>query len=148
MAVASRLQWTEHALRVLGAEGHRRARAREALIDLLGSERCALSAFEVEERLRADGRPVARASVYRILELLVELRLVGRLELGDGIVRYERIDPAGEHHHHLVCDVCGQLVPFDDRGLERSIDRLSERLGFRADAHEVVLHGACGTCRD
>lgn len=141
------LAWAEHARVVLTETGHRRAQAREAMIELLANERCALSALEIEDRLRGGRRPVARASVYRILELLSERELISRLELGDGVVRYERADPAGDHHHHLLCVDCGKLVPFDDGDLERSIDRLARRLGFDAHGHEVVLHGSCSTCQ-
>jgi len=139
--------WAEHARAVLDQSGHRKARARDALIDLLASQPCALSALEIEDHLRDDGRRVARASIYRILELLADQGLVSRLELGDGTSRYELIDPAGEHHHHFLCDVCGNLLPFDDRDLERSIDRLARRLQFDARDHEVVLHGSCSGCR-
>jgi Fur family ferric uptake transcriptional regulator len=80
--------------------------------------------------------------------LLQRNGLVSRLELGDGTPRYELIDPGGEHHHHLLCDSCGRVVPFDDGDLERSIDRVSRRLGFRTQDHEVVLHGDCANCQN
>ena len=63
------------------------------------------------------------------------------------MTRYELIDPAGAHHHHLLCDSCGRLVPFDDGDLERSIDRLSRRLGFDTHDHEVILRGDCSACQ-
>jgi Fur family ferric uptake transcriptional regulator len=148
MSVSTRsCEWAVHARAVLDQAGHRKARARNALIDLLAEQPCALSALEIEDRLRESDDRVSRASVYRILELLGEYSLIARLELGDGSTRYELIDPAGDHHHHLLCDSCGRLVPFDDRDLERSIDRLARRLGFRAHDHEVVLHGACRACQ-
>jgi Fur family transcriptional regulator, ferric uptake regulator len=147
MASGSGSDWAEHARVVLNQSGHRRGGARNAVIDLLASQTCALSAFEIEDKLRATERRVARASIYRILDLLQDRGLVARLELGDATVRYELIDPAGEHHHHLLCDSCGRLVPFDDGDLERSIDRLSRRLGIRAHGHEVVLHGDCAACQ-
>jgi Fur family ferric uptake transcriptional regulator len=132
---------------VLGQAGHKHGRARNAMIDLLAGQECALTALEIEDRLRGEEQRIGRASIYRILELLAERGLINRLELGDGSARYELVDPGGEHHHHLVCDSCGRLVPFDDPDLERSIDRLSRRLGFRMHDHEVVLHGDCTTCQ-
>jgi Fur family ferric uptake transcriptional regulator len=134
---------------VLRAAGHHKGAARDELIELLARQDCALTALEIEDSLRSGergARRVGRASVYRVLELLEELGLVNRLEVGDGIARYELVDPAGDHHHHLLCDGCGQLVPFHDRDLERSIERLSRRLGFRTEDHEVVLRGSCSRC--
>ncbi len=135
---------------MLEQAGHHRGAARNELIDLLGRQDCALSALEIEDALRRGkhgARAVGRASVYRGLELLQEYNLVNRLDVGDGVARYELVDPAGQHHHHLVCDGCGQLVAFEDRDLERSIERLSRRLGFSIDDHEVVLRGSCSDCR-
>jgi Fur family transcriptional regulator, ferric uptake regulator len=149
MGVQTGSEWPAHARSVLRAAGHHKGAARDELIDLLARQDCALSALEIEDALRSDesgGRRVGRASVYRVLELLQEHGLVNRLDVGDGIARYELVDPAGDHHHHLLCDECGALVPFHDRDLERSIERLSRRLGFRTDDHEVVLRGSCARC--
>ncbi|CAN5491915.1 ferric iron uptake transcriptional regulator [soil metagenome] len=140
-------RWAKHALERLHSAGFRLGGARSAVFELLDREHCALTAHEIEERLRADGRAVARASVYRALEQLADLRLVGRLDVGHGMARYERLEPSGDHHHHMVCDSCGTVVPFEDPELERTMEQLSRRVSFAVDEHEVVLHGACGDCR-
>jgi Fur family ferric uptake transcriptional regulator len=106
-----------------------------------------MTAAEIEERLRGDGRAVGRASVYRTLEQLVELHLVSRLDVGSGTARYEAALPSGEHHHHLVCDTCGKVEPFEDPELESAIARVAEKVGsFTVGEHDVVLHGECATC--
>jgi Fur family transcriptional regulator, ferric uptake regulator len=138
--------WSEHVHAALSRAGLKRGGARERVIELLASQPCALSAVEIEDALRATGRPTARASIYRVLELLVDHGLVERVEVGDGQARFERLHPSGAHHHHLVCEQCGRLVAFDDPGLERAIDRLSDRLGVRVESHDVLLRGACGRC--
>jgi Fur family transcriptional regulator, ferric uptake regulator len=146
MAQTETLNWSEHVHAVLARAGLRRGGARERIIELLDSEPCALSAVEIEDALRGQGRRIGRASIYRVLELLVEHGLVERVTVGQGLSRFERILPSGEHHHHLVCEQCGRLVAFDDPGLERAIDRVSERLGVRVDHHDVVLRGSCEDC--
>ena len=138
--------WVDHVHEVLARAGLKHGGARERVIELLASESCALSAVEIEDQLRGRGRPTARASIYRVLELLAEHGLVERLAVGDGQTRFERQHPSGEHHHHLVCEHCGKLIAFDDPGLEHAIDRLSERLGVRVASHDVLLRGACGQC--
>ena len=111
---------------------------------------CALTALEIEDALRAGSksRRVSRASVYRILDELERLRLVQRVETGQAMVRYERVSEREEHHHHLVCDECGLVMPFSDAGLERAIDRLSKEVPLTVSEHEIVLHGACRECRE
>jgi Fur family ferric uptake transcriptional regulator len=139
-------EWSEHVRAVLSDAGLKRGGARERVIELLAGEPCALSAVEIEDALRAAGRPTGRASVYRVLELLVEHGLVERVAVGDGQTRFERSQPGGAHHHHLVCEQCGRLVAFDDPGLEHAIDRLSDRLGVTIESHDVLLRGACERC--
>lgn len=148
MAVATTSQaWAEHAADTLARAGYRRGGARHAVVDLLARQACALSAFEVEEALRSGDRRVARASVYRVLDELEQLKLVQRIEVGHGIARYEALHPGGGHHHHLVCDACGEIFPFADEELERTIHRVADRIAFDVAEHEIVLHGRCGNCR-
>jgi Fur family ferric uptake transcriptional regulator len=140
--------WTEHALQRLADAGYRRGGARTAVVEVLGRQTCALSARDIDDALRGEGRAVGRASVYRTLETLAELKLVQRLDLGHGDKRYEAHRPSGEHHHHLVCDRCGSVEPFEDPDLELALERLSRRVDYKVDEHDVVLHGACGACSD
>jgi Fur family ferric uptake transcriptional regulator len=139
-------RWTERALERLADAGYRRGGARRELLALMSNQRCALSAFEIEDALAAGRRRVSRASVYRVLEELEAIGLVQRFDVGDGISRFEPIRHGRGHHHHLVCDRCGRLEPFSDEGLERAITRLADRVPLEVSEHEVVLHGACATC--
>ena len=140
-------RWANAAGERLAEAGYRRGGARRAVIELLSREDCALSALEIEDQLRGSGRQVGRASIYRVLEELEELGLVTRLDLGTGTARFEAVDPDGDrHHHHLLCDGCGDLVPFSDSELERAIGRLSRRLPYPVSGHEVTLHGSCASC--
>ena len=140
-------EWLERAQSALSAGGRKRGSARGALLELLASERCALTAVQIEQALGAGrGRGVSRASVYRILDELERLGLVQRVETGQAMVRFERSRDAEGHHHHLVCDECGAVMPFSDPLLERAITSLSERVPLTVSEHEIVLHGACEDC--
>ncbi len=130
------------------AAGHKRGGARRAVLELLERQTCALTATEIEDALRSRAqRGVSRASVYRILDELERLGLVQRVETGQAMVRYERVCEHEEHHHHLVCDRCGLVMPFSDPDLERAIRSLSARVPLAVSEHEIVLHGACTDCR-
>jgi len=139
-------QWSDQALERLSGAGYRRGGAREAVIELLDEQPCALSALDIEDQMRTrDGRRVGRASIYRVVDELVTLGLLSRVDVGDGVARYE--PQRHGHHHHLVCDGCGRLEPFEDEALERVIHRLGERVAFDVSDHDVTLHGTCATCR-
>ena len=139
--------WIERAEAALAQAGHKRGGARRAVLELLGGQPCALTAVEIEDALRTGERRVSRASVYRVLDELEGLRLVQRVETGQAMVRYERVCEHDEHHHHLVCDGCGLVMPFSDNALEQAISSLSERVPLTVSEHEIVLHGSCRDCR-
>jgi Fur family ferric uptake transcriptional regulator len=140
-------RWADQAHERLAEAGYRRGGARQAVIELLARQECALSVIEIEDGLRDSGRQVGRASIYRVVEELEDLGLLSRLDLGTGMARFEPADPRGDrHHHHLLCDDCGDLVPFSDAELERVIGRLSKRLPYPVSGHDVTLHGSCASC--
>ena len=141
------VSWSDHALAGLRNAGFRSGGARNAVVDHIGRQTCCVSAHEIHEGIRGDGGRVGIASVYRVLETLAEHDLVQRVDLGDGVARYEQALPDGEHHHHLVCDDCGRVEPFSDPTLERTLEKTAGRHGYAMAGHEVVLHGACGDCR-
>jgi Fur family transcriptional regulator, ferric uptake regulator len=107
-----------------------------------------LSANDIAEELRRRRRPAAIATVYRTLEALEDVGLLQRLEIGGRQpARYEPAFPSGEHHHHLVCGICGRAYPFDDPAIEEAIEALAARMSHRVEGHEVVLSGTCQNCR-
>ena len=139
-------RWSDHALECLRESGYRSGGARRTVVEYLDGQDCCLSAQETHERLAAAGARVGIASVYRVLDLLAAEGLLTRVDLGDGLARYEPARP-GSHHHHLVCGDCGKVEAFEDDALERELTRVAGRLGYAMDAHDVVLRGACDDCR-
>jgi Fur family ferric uptake transcriptional regulator len=139
--------WAESTLEQLRAAGYRSGGARRAVVELLACQSCCLSAQEIFDALRAEGRPVGIASVYRVLDLLLERKLVARLDVGGGVARYEPALPDDDHHHHLVCDDCGKVEAFSDEPLEHALRQLGRRVGYDVEAHDVVLRGSCEACR-
>ena len=147
MADVASAGWEDSARDAVRSSGRRAGGAREAVVGLLGRQTCCLSAQEIADRLRESGNDVGIASVYRAIDLLHELGLVQRVELGEGPARYEPMVPGGEHHHHAVCDVCGRVTPFEDERLERQLEQLAGRLEHSMRGHDLIIHGACSRCR-
>jgi Fur family ferric uptake transcriptional regulator len=139
--------WTAHARDTLERDGYRLSTPRAAVVETLASLGCSVTAKEIADRLRERGEDVGVASIYRTLDLLDRLRLARRVDAAEGVARYEPIDPSGDHHHHIVCERCGQVTAFEDRQLEAAIEHLSRRVEYSIDAHDVTLRGECPGCR-
>lgn len=139
--------WTEHTTHALAEAGYRASAPREEVIGAIAELGCSVTAREISDLLRERGSGVGLASIYRALDLLDRLDLVKRFDVGEGIARYEPALPGGDHHHHLVCDSCGTVEPFEDDALEDAIHGLSGKTAFAIAAHDVTLHGECPSCR-
>jgi len=134
--------WVTHAEDRIREAGLKRSTPRRRVIELLADRDCAVTALEIDEEL--DG--VGRATIYRAIEQLEELGLVRKLDLGGSALGYEKLEPSGHHHHHIVCENCGKVESFEDEALEKAIHRI-ERKGFNLESHEVTLYGHCASCR-
>ena len=143
-----RASWGERTADALAVAGFRRGGARQAIVELLDEQPCALSAAEIEGALGDRGRVVSRASIYRVIEELEGIGVLQRVEVGQDSVRFEPVREGAGHHHHLVCEECGRLQPFSDPGIERAIATLSDRLPARVSEHEIVIRGSCEACLD
>jgi Fur family ferric uptake transcriptional regulator len=146
MAHTASSDWEASAREALSEAGHRTGGAREAVVAQLAHQSCCLSAQEISDELRGKGRDIGLASIYRALDLLHEMGLVQRVEIGDGGARYEPVVPGGEHHHHAVCDTCGRVTAFEDDRLEQQLERLAGRLRHSMSGHDIVIHGDCARC--
>jgi Fur family ferric uptake transcriptional regulator len=138
--------WAEATTLAFRSRGHRAGGARSAVIELLGRQHCCLTAQEVFDQLRSEGRRAGIASVYRALDQLTRDGFVQRIDIGAGTSRFEPIHSDGEHHHHLVCDDCGKVEAFADDELERALRKVEGQTGYSVAGHDVLLRGACQDC--
>src|SRR4029077_14686546 len=84
--------WAETTIASLQARGQRNSGARRAVVALRGRHDCCLSSQETFDQLRAEGRRVGIASVYRVLEQLSKDGFVQRIDIGAGTTRFEPVD--------------------------------------------------------
>jgi Fur family ferric uptake transcriptional regulator len=141
------MSWELKTQEALAVPGRRLGAARRSIVAALAASDCCLTAPEIVDAVRAQGRIVGIASVYRVVDLLVEKRLVQKIDLGDGRARYERAEPMHEHHHHIVCNDCGRVEPFADANLEAALAKVERSTGFAVASHDVLLRGSCDECR-
>jgi Fur family ferric uptake transcriptional regulator len=83
------------------------------------------------------------ATVYRTLELLEGLGLVGHAHLGHGAPTYR---PAGDEHVHVVCHVCNEVLDSPGDLVDALADRLRAEHGFLLDRSHFAVFGLCARC--
>lgn len=101
--------------------------------------------------LTDEGADQSQSSLYRNLAILEQCGAVRRVTSTDEVGRYELTEELSEHHHHVVCAICGRI---DDVVLPASIERAlaqaaaeaHRQQGFTVDSHRVELVGTCSNC--
>jgi Fur family ferric uptake transcriptional regulator len=129
----------------LRAKGLKLTRPRKLVAEKLLSTGGHRSADELIDLLKRDGTPVARASVYRALLLLQESGFFDAHDFGGGRKVYEKA-VGRPHHDHLFCIGCGEVIEFQEEGIERLQERVTKRHQFKALYHSHKIFGYCKKC--
>jgi Fur family transcriptional regulator, ferric uptake regulator len=124
----------------------RRTRQGDAVLNVvLGSDNFR-SAQDIHAELRASGEAVGLTTVYRHLALLTDEGRLDALQTADGELVYRRCH-SEQHHHHVVCRVCGRGSEVELPDLERWAESTAADLGYSDVTHTVEIFGVCAGCR-
>jgi Fur family ferric uptake transcriptional regulator len=100
---------------------------------------------QIFARVRQKDRSIDRSTVYRTLDVFVELGLIVSADTGIGEKVYEIAKP--EPHHHLVCKNCGKEREIDNTVMQRLFGVIEEEYRFAINMDHVVLFGLCQACQ-
>ena len=139
---------------MLKKKGLKITNKRLRVLEVLGENRDKhMTAEDIYELVKEDYPEIGLATIYRTVQLLLEMQLVDRINLDDGCVRYEigentYGDAKGKHrHHHLICKDCGKVFSFKDDLLEELENHIEDETGFHVLNHELKFFGQCEQCR-
>ncbi len=123
----------------------RSTRQKRALAAILDASDGFRSAQDLHAELQAQGQNIALTTVYNQVRALVEAGELDALRGDDGETRYRRCT-SDEHHHHLVCRVCGTAIEVEGPEVERWAARTGNKHGFVGITHTVEILGTCPDC--
>jgi Fur family ferric uptake transcriptional regulator len=132
-------------VRFLRTTGLRMTEERRALLRAIFAQHRHIDADEVIAAVRASGRPISRATVYRNLELLVRCGLVHQVRLPGRRVVYEHLHP-GQRHDHLSCRRCGRIVEFVSPGITALLGEICRAHGFETAEVQLQISARCRDC--
>ncbi len=97
------------------------------------------------EELRERGSGIGRATVFRTIDVLVDLEILDRVHQPDGAHGYVLRGPG--HRHHMVCSGCGNVVEFQGCNVNELVEQLASETNFRIEGHWLEIFGTCGHCQ-
>ncbi|EOW9527650.1 Fur family transcriptional regulator [Bacillus cytotoxicus] len=134
----------------LHAASYKLTPQREATVRvLLENEEDHLSAEDVYLLVKEKSPEIGLATVYRTLELLSELKVVDKINFGDGVSRYDlRQEGAQRFHHHLICTKCGAVQEIQEDLLGEVEKKVERDWNFQVKDHRLTFHGICENCQE
>lgn len=126
----------------LRERGYKLTKQRAAILDAFeNADKPIFTAQELYERVIQENPGTNFSTVYRNLEMLVQEKIVLRIERGRDASCYE-LNDKGEHHHHMICKICGKVRSIDFCPL----DDLPEEEEFVPTDHKLEIYGFCREC--
>lgn len=129
----------------LNARGYKLTAPRRAVLDVVARMHESLCPAEIYERAHRRYPRLGLVTVYRTLDILVELGVLRRVHLDDGCHGYALSRTS--HGHYLICSSCNQVVEFDGCDLDRLFKNMARKTGFRIDGHWLEVFGHCPKCQ-
>ncbi len=105
-----------------------------------------ISVEDLHHRVRGIDHTVSAATVYRTINMLVEMGVAAKRHFGGGSASFEcNLDK--QHHDHLVCLVCGRIQEFHNDRIEELQEEVAKGHGFTLGHHRMELYGTCSECQ-
>ena len=130
----------------LKQKGLKQTSQRNFILDKFLASKRHLSADELHAMVREQNPKIGFSTVYRTLRLLTECGLAQEGNFGDGRARFERAFDK-KKHGHLVCTSCGKTEEFAIDSLEKSIEKIAAKYGFKTEGHRLEVFGLCKKCQ-
>ena len=139
-------QTLERAEAEAARRGLRFTPVRRRVLELLLENHRAMGAYEVLDRLAAEGFGNQPPVAYRALEFLVEAGLAHRVRR---LNAFAACMHPGEAHApvFLICRACNAVAEADAALLRTALDGLAEAAGFTVERANFEALGLCPTCR-
>jgi Fur family transcriptional regulator, ferric uptake regulator len=129
----------------LHAQGYRLTPQRQLILEAVQRAETHVTPEQVYDRVHRQHPTISRATLYRTLDFLCEVRLIHAMYWG-GQMYYEIA--GDEPHHHLICRACGGVDQIDHVLLDDLFQTIGQKHQFTIDMDHVALFGLCGQCRN
>jgi Fur family ferric uptake transcriptional regulator len=116
---------------------------RVAILEALEGKDRPVTAQALHEEIGSRGGP-GLATVYRTLRALAASGTAETFDAGDELA-YKLC--AVDHHHHLICERCGQVTTIPSCEVEGWASQVARRRGFAVTGHRADVYGVCASCR-
>jgi Fur family zinc uptake transcriptional regulator len=142
----------EELVRTARARGLRLTPVRVRVLEILSEAHRAMGAYEILERLAAEGLGAQPPVAYRALDFLIAAGFVHKVErLNAYVACCHPEDGDSEAHANgacfLICAQCRKVAEVADGALEIAVAQAAAGRGFAIRSTVLEIEGICPACR-
>lgn len=123
--------------------GLRQTRQRRIILDAVLASGRHVDAETISNEVKKVDSSIGLATVYRTLKMMTDSHILVERHFSGDRASFEFADQENEHHDHLICNQCGEIVEFFDEELERYQEVVANNLGFKLQDHKMELFADC-----
>lgn len=137
------------AKRICNARQVRLTPVRERVLELLWSAHEPMRAYDILEKLGAEGFGSQPPVVYRALDFLIDQGFAHKIECLNAFLACD--SPSADHHadhgaKFLICTSCNRVAEFDDQAIVKALRKVAEGSGFSIGRATLEVEGLCPDC--
>jgi Fur family zinc uptake transcriptional regulator len=136
-----------HAEAICAERKERLTPVRHRVLEALLASHAPLGAYELIDRLAADGTRPAPITVYRALDFLREQGFVHRIESRNAFIACVHEHATAEPVVFLICEQCGAVGEAAGAAVADSIRSASRSAGFTPKTPVIEIFGTCAHCK-
>ena len=126
--------------------GLRLTKTRLQVLEIIWDSHNPIGAYDVLQKLQAQGHKPAPPTAYRALEFLVEAQLIHRIESLNAFIGCP--SPADSHQcQFYICKDCGHIAEVNSAAVADALTADAAQLGFSSQQPVIEVHGLCRDCR-
>ena len=100
------------------------------------------TADSLMETLMDRRQEISKATIYRIITIMLDAGLLAEHDFGEGYRFYEHT-LGQKHHDHIICQDCNRIVEFVDERIEELQEKAANEKGFAIVSHRLNIYGNC-----
>ncbi|MGP1359941.1 Fur family transcriptional regulator [Campylobacter sp.] len=135
----------KHFKEFLEAFGQKNSDIKEQILYVLFTSNSHLSAQEISSEIyKIYKNEISMTSIYLFLNFLETHHLANSFE-ENGVKKFEL--NLKSSHDHLICEICGKIVDFEDEMIEKRQEQICKEKNFKEKSHTMMLYGICSDCQ-
>ena len=129
----------------LSSKGLKSTKQRDTIVKIFFNLKDHVDIETLYKKVKEKDSNIGYATVYRTIKILKDSGVISERHFGTRHAVYEPHSPQ-EHHDHLICIKCHEIVEFENDLIEMLQDTIAKKFKYKLVKHKHELYGYCSRC--